>query len=172
MKKMKRTLLIGCMILVLMMPVVVSAATLNFVYENQYETDMIRFDIIDVTSGRNLDFFDVPLIGWDISTDAAGWTDYIINDRDSLVFSAPANASIMGEANNFNLWIWDWAWEDDFSNFDFTLAWTESLDGNVQGAGTIDFEDGVMVPTPLPASAWMLLSGLAMFVGVRRRNAG
>lgn len=167
---MRRTFLIGCLILVLMMPAIVSAAALGFVYDNQYETDNIRFDIIDVTSRANLNFVDIPLFGWDISTDATNWTNEIINGRDSVVFSAPADSSIMANENNFNLWIW--GWERDLTNFDFTLAWTEYLDGGVQGAGTIDFEDGVMVPAPLPASAWMLLSGLAMFVGVRRRNAG
>lgn len=167
---MKRKIIIGSMILVLMMPVVALAATLDFVYDNQYETDMIRFDIIDVTSGGSLIFFDFPPLGWDISTDAANWTDSVINVNASVMFSAPADASILADANHFNLSIWDRLGGDDPSIFDLTLAWTEYLDGGVQGAGTIDFENGV-IATPLPASAWMLLSGLAMFIGIRRQKA-
>jgi hypothetical protein len=157
-----------------MMPAVALAAVFEFEYTNAFVADVISFQITDVTSSANISFADWFIWSPDSNGAAAEWTYVRALPPQSLVFSAQPGSSILPLSGVFSLWLWDggynfWGPPDQF---DFTLSWTESLNGITLGAGTIDFENGVMVPAPLPASAWMLLSGLAMFVGVRRRNAG
>lgn len=158
-------------ILFFIFPAVASAATLDYVYQNEYATDEIRFDIINVTSGAIVDFWDIPSMGWDIHTSASNWTDVVSNFHSTVLFSAPAGSSIQPGLEVFNLSHWNRSFASNaLDDFDFVLQWAEYNGGILQGEDTIAFVDGI--PTPLPASAWMLLSGLAMLVGIRRRNAG
>jgi hypothetical protein len=168
---MKRKILFGSMLLFLIIPVVASAARWEFNYTNAFTSDEINFEITNVTSGANLSFFDMLIWSPDSGGAAADWTYQVNTPPPSLAFSASSGGSIASGSGAFSMWFYN----GDFfgtalDDFDFTLAWTESIGGAIQGSGTIDFVDGNVVPTPIPASAWMLLSGLAMFIGIRRRN--
>lgn len=165
-------------IALLFIPAVGSAAFMEYVYHNAYEADEIRFNIVNVTSGADISFNTFLWWTHDSSDAANDWT-WLRTDPQSLVFSDPDNPreGILPGTGTFTVSVYDGVLFPLFSQtsdrFDFTLEWSEWLNGSmVAGSeGHLDFIDGEPIPTPIPASAWMLVSGLAIFLGIRRHRA-
>lgn len=163
---MKSKAFILTLILLLTAPAVVSAALLSETYWNFYAADEVRFSLVDDGS------LDIRLVFANPGNAAENWNS-AITDRQHVVFGGPSESVIAPHTGSFRIWFYDnrlFNFSPDY--FDFTLEWTEYLDGGFIGSGTIRYEDGdeVPAPVPLPTSAWMLLSGLGLFIGIRRRS--
>jgi hypothetical protein len=169
---MKRPLLIGALFLMLVLSPVMASASLIYHYQNNFfETDEIVFEITDVTSGAEISIANYMPTSYPVSFD---WSTEGTPPQ-SLTYTYDGG-SIEANTGNFIFYLWDGGpleWFVNMDNFDFTLTWTEFLGGVEQGSGSVAYLDGVptAVPTPLPASVWLLLSGLGLFVGIRRHRA-
>jgi len=170
---MKKTI---CLLMILLMiPVAASAATLTQSFLNDYVSDSIYLFITDV-NGRDIDFVDDPVV---FGGAASGWSAAVFDDGDTLVMQG---TTIDARSGLFDVTFWDNrnGNGNPTAFFDFTLEWAEYSGGVALGLGSIYYTDGVItgadgnftstVPTPVPASVWMLFSGLALFVGIRRRS--
>ena len=165
---MKLKVFILSLILLLTAPAVGSAALLSGTYWNTFEANEIRFNLVD---GGSLD---IRIVFANPGDAAENW-DSQITDGQRVVFGGPGEAAIVPHTGSFRVWFYDNSFFNFSSdNFDFTLEWAEYLNGSFLGSGDITYEDGEEVPSPvpLPTSAWMLISGLALFVGIRRHSAG
>ena len=161
--------------LLLALPLVLNAATLTQTFENEYETDAVYLFIINDSIGRDVTFDDDPV---SIGGAAAGWSTTLF-DSESLVMQGTTIDAFSG---SFTVSFWDGrnGGGNPDAFFDFTLEWAEYLDGSMVAQGSIYYDDGGIyrtddnftstVPTPVPASVWMLVSGLALLVGLRRSN--
>jgi hypothetical protein len=169
---MKRTLLIGCMILVLMMPVVASAALFEgSSFSNLYNADRIELSLTQgnwFTDNITIDtvLFGGDAFGWSITSGASTEPLVLEGSTPLAAGSGLFELSFNDNQSNFISSLFGSNWL-----YDFTLHWTEYSGATALGQIDYTFDNGVLV-TPLPASAWMLLSGLAMFIGIRRRNVG
>jgi len=173
--------LIGALALILMIPVVSSAALFSASFANLYDTDEIVLAITPDQESRNITFESVDFPGE--FNPAAGWS--VTSTEPGLVTmggnAISAGSSLFDVTFNDNTG-WLEGWIGTIFNggnvnwaFDFTLQWTEYLAGVEIGQWTYEFENGVnqsTTPVPLPTSGWMLLSGLALFIGIRRHSSG
>ncbi len=163
------------LILILMtLPVAASAATLttNDFY-NEYQSDAIYLFIINNNTGRDISFVDDPIV-FDGAT--AGWTTTLFSPE-ALVMQG---ATIDPYTGNFDVTFWDNRNGNGNPTgfFDFTLEWAEYLGGTAVAQGSIYYSNGGItgtdgnftstIPTPVPASLWLAISGLTLLVGLRR----
>jgi hypothetical protein len=170
---MRTKILILMTVALLVMPSLASAAFMDYSYENKYDTDQIVFNIVELgpEASDTIYFTNMPFFGHSIdATD--GWDADISNAFQTLTFSS-ADAIDAG-TGSFNFPFYDSFLTADLLGFDFTMTWSEyDIRDEVWKNGIIQFENGVEVlHTPIPASAWMLMSGLAIFLGIRRHRAG
>jgi len=167
---MRTKILILMTVALLVMPSLASAAFMDYSYENKYDTDQIVFNIVELgPDAPNTIYF--TRLGNGISA-PAGWRDDFSNAFQTLTFSS-ATAIGAGDGG-FNFPFYDDWRINNLLGFDFTMTWSEyDIQDEVWKNGIIQFEDGIEVlHTPIPASAWMLMSGLAIFLGIRRHRAG
>jgi hypothetical protein len=146
-------------ILILMVTAVSHAATLNYTYNNDNQTDYIYLFITSV-EGADVDF-----VQW--TSLPGGWvTD--IHEAERLSAYGPT----IDPGERFRI---------RFSERGtFTLEWAEMLSGVAQDQGSRYFVNGRFVsaddeftstiPTPIAGTYWLLGSGLIVLIGVRRRS--
>ena len=167
---MRRIHLFGTLVLILLLaPTAVSAALLEYSFRNFYDTDRIVLTISPTEDYDNITFQDVAfegsalLNGWNVET--LGPATLALEG--SAITAGTGDFDLTFSDNNF----WTWIFGLDYL-FDFSLQWDEYLNGSLAGQSTFEFENGVSQnPVPVPASAWLLLSGLALLVGQRRCRA-
>ena len=162
-------------LILLIMPFTASAATITESLHNDYQTDAIYLFIINDGQGRDIEFVTDPVVFGDAATD---WSTTLF-DSESLVMQG---ATIDPESGLFDITFWDNRNRGGSNAFDFTLEWAEYFNGVAVGQGSLYYTNGDIVaandnftstvPTPIPASAWMLVSGVALLVGIRRHNKG
>jgi hypothetical protein len=170
---MKKTIYL--LMILLMIPVVASAATISQSFLNDYQSDAIYLFIINDNVGRDISFQTDPVVYGGAAT---GWTTTLF-DSESLVMQG---TTIIPLSGLFDVTFWDNrnGGGNPTGFFDFSLEWAEYLGGAAVAQGSLYYDNGAIVgadgnftstvPTPVPASAWMLFSGLALFVGIRRHN--
>ncbi|GEM_PF-1809502 len=162
----------------MMIPAGASAAYLPFSYTNHYETDRIEFNIVGIEDpALDITFANINFPGYEHEiSSSVDWNFKRSNNFHTLIFQPDSVSTIAEGTGVFNLWLFEslTGWLPvTLDSYNFTLEWTEYLGAATQGSGQILFEEGVdVLYTPIPASAWMLMSGLAIFVGIRRHRAG
>lgn len=170
---MKKTIYL--LMILLMIPAAVSAATISQSFLNDYQSDAIYLFIINDNVGRDISFVADPVVYGGAAT---GWSTTLF-DSESLVMQGTTINALSGI---FDVTFWDNrnGGGNPTGFFDFTLEWAEYLGGAEVAQGSLYYDNGGItgsdgnftstVPTPVPASVWMLFSGLALFVGIRRHN--
>jgi hypothetical protein len=172
---MKLKTLITLAILIVILPLSARAALMTQSFVNEYQTDAIYLFILNDNRGADISFDTDPV---SFGNAASGWS-HTLFDTETLMmagntidpFNGSFDVTFTDNSNRPNR---------NTNQFDFTLEWAEYLGGTSVGQGSIYYQNGSMtsfddtftstVPTPLPASAWMLMSGLALFFGIRRYN--
>lgn len=172
---MKLKTLITLAILIVILPLSARAALMTQSFVNEYQTDAIYLFILNDNRGADISFDTDPV---SFGNAASGWS-YTLYDTETLMMAGNTIDPYNG--------LFDVTFTDNSnrpnrntSQFDFTLEWAEYMGGTSVAQGSIYYQNGSItsfddtftstVPTPLPASAWMLMSGLALFLGVRRYN--
>lgn len=170
---MKLKMIRNLILILLIMPFTATAATITESLYNDYQTDAIYLFIINDNQGRDIEFVTDPVVFGNAATD---WTTTLF-DSESLVMQGTTIDSLSGL---FDVTFWDGRTNGGNNTFDFTLEWAEYFNGVAVDQGSLYYLDGEItgaddnftstVPTPIPASAWMLVSGVALLVGIRRRS--
>lgn len=164
-------------IIVLLMPGAALAGTYTQTFYNEFQTDSIYPFLYDDDKNHDVIFQSVDFTdaSWSIATSNSENTYLQLSgpvvDPGALQF----DITFTGGPNKYRI-------------PSFTLEWAEYLNGvpsasDAMGAITLDRKGGSYswivsndfnstVPTPLPASTWLLLSGLFFLVGVRRHTRG
>lgn len=171
-----RKLIAYIFLILLAFPPLLNAAIFTQTFLNEYESDAIYLFIKNVDEiGRSVVFDDDPV---DFGLAAGAWSSTLV-DSESLIMQGASIAPLSG---SFTVSFWD---ERDGKgnagkDFDFTLEWAEYFKGAAVAQGSIYYLDGedyatdgnftstVPASVPVPASVWMLVSGLALLVGLRR----
>jgi hypothetical protein len=155
-------------LLILLLPWHVQGSTYSARFWNEYNTDAIYLFLYDDHPSRDVIFQDVSL------SSPGSWS--VIEQSDNYVHlggpgSAGPNAVI------FDITLSDGSRSGRITSF--RMEWAEYLDGIAVDSGTLsrtgnrwqvsdDFNS--TVPTPIPGSTWLLLSGIFFLVGVRRHS--
>jgi len=166
--------ILSLILILLAMPMLASAATLTqYDFYNEYQADAIYLFIINDNTGQDISFVNDPVV-FDGAT--TGWTTTVFNPE-ALVMQGSAIDPYTG---NFDVTFWDNRGGNGNPNgfFDFTLEWAEYLGGTAMAQGSIYYTNGSItgadgnftstIPTPIPASLWLAISGLTLLVGIRR----
>lgn len=167
--------LLSLILILMAIPVAASAATFTQSFTNENPADAIYLFIINDNVGRDISFVDDPVNFGDA---AAGWNTTLFG-TETLVMQG---TTIDAYTGSFDVTFWDN--RDGNGNptgfFDFTLEWAEYSNGSALAQGSIYYTNGGItgadgnftstVPTPVPASLWLAISGLALLVGIRRRH--
>ena len=162
-------------IIIFIMPLHGHAGTYTTTFLNEFQTDAVYLFLDDVDPDYDVRFQDVTFRGpnsWGI----AEQTDTF------LQFSGTSEAG----PNDLRFRI---TFQDNSSSrriIPFTLEWAEYLNGSPSTSdamGTLSLERSrgrltwvatndfnATVPTPIPGSTWLLMSGLFFLAGVRRHN--
>ena len=162
-------------ILLFIMPLHGHAGTYTATFLNEFQTDAVYLFLYDDRSNQDVRFQDVAFTGpssWGI----AQQTDTFLNFRGT----SEAGPGDLRFRITFN---------DDRNNpniIPFTIEWAEYLNGSPSTSdamGTLSMERdrgrltwvatndfNSTVPTPIPGSTWLLMSGLFFLAGVRRHN--
>lgn len=164
-----------CLIaILLMMPVAASAATFDQFFYNEYQTDGVYLFILNDSVDTDIHFEADPVA---FGGTASGWSTTLY-DPESLYVQGTMIDPFDG---NFTVSFTDNNGSTGTDVLDFTMEWAEFANGTSLAQGSLYYLDGIIssadgnftstIPTPVPASVWMLFSGLAMFIGIRRRTA-
>ncbi|MDJ0722096.1 MAG: hypothetical protein QNJ04_10710 [Desulfobacterales bacterium] len=155
-------------LLIVLLPLHVQASTYSTRFWNSHTTDAIYLFVYDDSTARDVIFQDVSL------RNPSGWA--VLDHTDTYIHLGGTDAADPGSVR-FNITFSDGPGRDRIT--DFRLEWAEYLDGLSIDSGTLsrngnnwrvsnDFNSAV--PTPIPGSTWLLLSGIFFLVGVRRHS--
>ena len=162
---------LATLMMIMVFPAIARAALINQSFVNEYRTDAVYLFIINDNRSADISFETNPVSFGDDATD---WTYTLFGSETLLMEGDPIDPY----SGSFRVSFTDNSPRRNTNQFDFTLEWAEYLGGVSVGQGSIYYQNGTIdrfdgnftstVPTPLPASAWLLMSGLALFVGFRR----
>jgi hypothetical protein len=166
--------LITCLsAILLMMPVTASAATFDQFFYNEYQTDGVYLFILNDSVDTDIHFDADPVA---FGGTASGWSTTLY-DPETLYMQGTTIDPFDG---NFTITFTDNDGSTGTDVLDFTMEWAELLGGTVLAQGSLYYMDGNIssadpnftstIPTPVPASVWMLFSGLAFVIGIRRNS--
>lgn len=170
---MKLKTIINLILLILIMPAAGRAATITKSLVNDYQTDTIYLFITNDDAGPGISFVSDPVV---FGGGAAGWSATLFDTNTLVMQGAPINPL----SGQFDVAFWDNRNGNGNPSafFDFSLEWAEYLGGSAVGQGSLYYTNGAItgadgnftstIPTPIPASAWMLVSGITLLVGIRR----
>ena len=154
------------------MPFPAEAATTTQTLLNDHQTDAIYLFIVNDQTDPFIRFAADPV---DFGRDAVGWSSTLFEDNTALLMQGDA---IDPRQGRFRVTFDDGLPGGGRDSFDFTLEWAEYYQGTSLEQGSIYYSNGrytgfddsfnSTVPTPVPASVWMLVSGLGLLVGLRR----
>ena len=162
---MRLTSFVLCAALLLLLPALATAAMISSTFYNQTDADEVRFSVLNDAIGE-----DVTISIRYPGGAASGWPypPYAPPPTQSVWFGDSTEADILAGTGSFTLWFMA---PGAIDVMDFTLLWQEFSDGLLMFQDFDTYIDGqVATPTPIPASAWMLASGLALFIGLRRQR--
>ncbi len=162
-------------IVILFLPLHGHAATYNASFYNEYQTDAVYLFLYDERVNRDVIFADVTF---------SGPTSWMVADRtNTFLHFSGANAAGPGDLS-FDITFADGRRSPNI--LPFTLEWTEYLNGgpsasDAMGSISLERNRGQLrlvasrdfnstVPTPLPGSTWLLMSGIFFLAGVRRHT--
>lgn len=162
-------------VLIMTLPLDAAAGTYSGGYQNQYQTDSIYLFLYDDNPSLDAIFQDVNLSNPD------SWS--IVEHTDTYL-------NLKGLSADPGSVMFDITFSDGRNPhtkmIDFRMEWAEYLNGapsetnamgtllverkgkNYNWSSTSDFSSPI--PNPLPASTWMLLSGLFFLAGFRRHT--
>jgi hypothetical protein len=162
-------------ILLFLMPLHGHAGIYTATFLNEFQTDAVYLFLYDDSRNHDVRFQDVTLTG------PSSWG--VAEQTDTFLQFSGVNEAGPGDLR-FSI-----TFEDGRNSRNmtpFTLEWAEYLNGSpsTSGAmGTLSFERNrgslnwvassdfnSTVPTPIPGSTWLLMSGLFFLAGVRRHN--
>lgn len=157
---------------VFLLPLQAEAGSITRTLMNDHRTDAIYLFIVNDETDPFIRFADDPV---DYRRDAVGWSSTLFDDNSTLLMQG---AAVDPRQGRYRVTFADGLTGGGNASFDFTLEWAEYFQGTLLEAGSIYYTNGSFtgfdgtftstVPTPVPASVWMLVSGLALVVGLRR----
>lgn len=150
------------------------AATITRTFLNDQTTDAVYLFIVNDQDDPFIRFADEP-VRFLLDADANGWQSMLFDDNTTLMMYGDA---IDPRSGRFRVTFQDGLTGGGNGGFDFRLEWAEYFQGGVLDQGSLYYSNGgytgldntftSSVPTPVPASVWMMVSGLALLVGLSR----
>ena len=162
-------------IIIFMLPPHALAASYHTTFSNKFQTDAVYLFLYDGSPNRDVIFQNVTFSG------PSSWG--VAVRTDTFLHFSGAHAAGPGDLN-FDITFADGRISPNI--IPFRLEWTEYLNGgpsasDAMGSLSLERNRGQLglvasssfnstVPTPIPGSTWLLMSGIFFLAGVRRQT--
>ncbi len=172
--KQLKTYIFGLLVIfaLLVLPRTAMAGTYSSTFWNEYQTDSIHLFLYDDSNRHDVIFESVTFsnVTWSVADQSDTYLH--LSGPEAGPWDIGFTLSVTDNRN------------PNARIIPFTLEWAEYLNGSpstVDAMGSIAFTRGgnswvassdfnSAIPNPIPASTWLLLSGICFLVGVRRRT--